>query len=792
MKIITKKTSILTHPLFAWLFLFILLCGCKYEPGKLHEIYSKETQYYEELLGKNPKDLSLRLKLAQIYYDFKDFEKVAALLKNETDVKAKIMLAKAYANLKEYSNALSVFDQVGETEDGEYMYLYAATLESKNLYPKAIAIYRKVNGAFQPQAEKRILKIGLKVEEGMPQFLNTLLQEEEKFLASIDKEEAVVLLVDEDHRINDDNTSVADVHMVEKVLKEKGKDLAEVEIGYDSTYERVELEYARTITPAGRVVYAGAENTRDVTKYLNFPLYSNAKALIISMPSVDVGSIIEYKLKIYSSKLITNGKFSFIYRLREAFPIARANFKLTVPRKDKVELKFFNEAYSKGINLNPEKEETEKSISYLWKFKEIGPIIPEEPMPSISIINPAIGISNFSSWEEIYKWWYGLYKDKIVLNKEVKEFTANLIKDAKDDLEKAKKIYDFCSRNVRYVAVEYGESGYEPHYANDIFVNRYGDCKDKAILLVAMMKEAGLKAYPVLIPTREIYQTQKDFPCVNFNHAIAALSYEGKMIFMDATASTVSFSDIPLDDQERNVVVFLDDKYEIITTPVLGANSVFYEMQVDIDSNEDAIINRKVTGTGFFASFQRYYLKYTHPDVLKNDIQKRMVQISPFSKLIEYNPGNVDDFDNDSFLQYSFSAKKVLNPADGLRILPFFDDIDIDTSYAGKEQRSFPIEFEGIFKKASKIKINLPVNLQVKFLPTSKEISTPWFKFKSVCSQNKNSIEIYREFNVIKRFVEPAEYKEFKKNMEEVFYLLKEEAILEKITDSSLQRTDKK
>jgi hypothetical protein len=294
------------------------------------------------------------------------------------------------------------------------------------------------------------------------------------------------------------------------------------------------------------------------------------------------------------------------------------------------------------------------------------------------------------------------------------------------------------------------------------------------------MKEVGLKAYPVLIPTRGIYQMQKDFPCVNFNHAIAALSYEGKMIFMDATASTVSFSDIPLDDQERNVIVFLDDKYEIVTTPALDANSVLYEMQVDIDSNEDAIINRKVTGTGFFASFQRYYLKYTHPDVLKNDIQKRMVQISPFSKLIEYNPGNVDDFDKDSFLQYSFSAKKVLNPADGLRILPFFDDIDIDTSYAGKEQRNFPIEFEGIFKKASKIKINLPANLQVKFLPTSKEIITPWFKFKSICSQNKNSIEIYREFDVIKRFIEPAEYKEFKKNMEEIFYLLKEEAILEK------------
>ncbi len=768
---------------------FIFLCalclvfipGCRCETDNLYKAYKNETRRYEELIRKNPKDVKLRLKLAQIYYDFNDFEKVTVLLKDEDAIDAKVMLAKAYANLKEYSKALDVFEQVGEREDDEYMYLYATTLESKNLYPKAVAIYKNVKGKFLQPAQARISKIGIKVEEGLPESLGAILNEEKKFLSSIEKEEAVILLVDENHEIKEDNTSVATVHVIEKVLKEKGKDLAEVEIGYDSTYERVELEYARTITPSGKIIYAGAENTRDVTKYLNFPLYSNARALIVSMPSVDVGSIIEYKLKIYSSKLITDGKFSFIYRLREAFPLAKANFTLTVPKKDKVSLKYFNEEYAKGVNLVPEKKETEKTVSYIWKFKEVGPIIPEEPMPSISIINPAIGISNFSSWEEIYKWWEGLYKEKIALNKEVKEFTANLVKGAKDDFEKARRIYDFCSRNVRYVAVEYGESGYEPHYANDIFMNRYGDCKDKAILLVAMMREAGLPAYPVLIPTREIYQTQKDFPCVNFNHAIAAFLYEGKLIFMDATASTVSFTDIPLSDQERNVVVFLDDKYEIVTTPVPEANSVVYEIHIDIDKNEDAVINRKVTASGFFAAFQRYYLKYTHPDIIKADVQKRMVQISPFSKLIEYSAANVDDFDKNSVLQYSFSAKKVLNPADSLRILPFFDDIDLDPSYAGKDERNFPIEFEGMYSKISKIKINLPENLQVKFLPVSKEVDTPWFKFKSICSQDKNSIEIYREFKIIKRFIQPREYKEFKKNMEEVFYLLKEEAILQKL-----------
>ncbi|MFA6281077.1 MAG: DUF3857 and transglutaminase domain-containing protein, partial [Candidatus Omnitrophota bacterium] len=719
-------------------------------------------------------------KLANLYYNFNDFENVKNLLIGINDTKAKVLLAKTYVRLKDYDNALTIFDQVGQAQDGEYLYFYASTLEEKNLYPKAVAIYKNIKGEYAAQAKERLAKIGLKVEEGMPENVKKLLKEQEKFLSGIEKEEAAILHVDEVNEIKADNSSVATAYMVEKILKEKGKDLAEVEIGYDSTYERVELEFARTITPEGKIVYAGAENIRDVSKYLNFPLYSNAKALIISMPSVDVGSIIEYKFKIYSSKLITGNRFSFIYRLREAYPIGQANFKLIVPKTDGVKTSFFNEEYAKSINFAPKVEEIKDTMVYNWQFKEIKPIIPEEPMPSISLINPAISVSNFSSWDEIYQWWEKLYKDKIELNKEVKEFVKNLTKDAKSDFEKAKKIYEFCAKNVRYVAVEYGESGYEPHYANDIFLNRYGDCKDKSILLVAMMREAGLRAYPVLIPTRGIYDMKKDFPSVVFDHAISAVVLGGKTIFMDATAQTVAFSDIPLGDQERNVLVFLDDKYEILTTPLLKDNAGIYETTLNIDANEDAIISRKVTTEGFFSSYQRYYFKYTHPDAIKADIQKKMVQISPFSKLINYKTENEDDFDKNPIMEYTFSAQKVLNPAGGLRIIPVLDDIDLHTTYAGREERSFPIEFAGVFKKISKIKVNLPDNLAMQFLPGNRELNTPWFTFKSTYAAGKGFVEINRQFDINKRFVQVDEYKEFKKNLEQVFYLLREEVILKK------------
>jgi hypothetical protein len=337
------------------------------------------------------------------------------------------------------------------------------------------------------------------------------------------------------------------------------------------------------------------------------------------------------------------------------------------------------------------------------------------------------------------------------------------------------------------VAVEYGASGHEPHKANDIFLNRYGDCKDKAILLVAMLGEAGLSAYPVLIPTREIYPISEDFAEMAFNHAIAALSYKGEMIFMDATASTVSFGDIPTGDQERNTFVILDDGYKILATPATKDNAAIYETNIDLDANEDALIERKVTGTGFFASNQRYYLKYTHPQAIKDNIQEKMLKISPFSKLIDYKIENVDDFTKNPALEYNFKTTKFLNPANNLRVIPLLDDINIDTSYAGKEERDFPIDFGGFFRKISNVKVKLPANLKVKFLPKNNEFDTAWFNFKSSYAQANSTIDLYKEFNVKKRFVETGEYKEFKKSLQKMFYLLREEVILERTDDKALK-----
>ncbi|MCM8787540.1 MAG: DUF3857 domain-containing protein, partial [Candidatus Omnitrophica bacterium] len=302
--------------IFAFLLLFF---ACSPNLESLNKQYKKITSRYEQALSRNPQNIALRMKLAHFYYQLSNYQKVKELLTNISTKEAKILLAKSLVYLNEYSLALEIFESLGEIEDDEYLYLYGKVLEEKNLFPLAIKIYKKVKGDFKDYALKRLKEITITIEKKCPKNIKRLLEKEKGFIEGITKEEATILLCNEVIEIKEDNTSLSTFHFVGKILKERGKDLGEVEIEYDSTYQKVELEYARTITSDGTVIYAGKENIRDVSKYLDYPLYSNAKAFIISMPAVEVGSIIEYKAKIYSYKLINKNNFSFIYKLKEKF-----------------------------------------------------------------------------------------------------------------------------------------------------------------------------------------------------------------------------------------------------------------------------------------------------------------------------------------------------------------------------------------------------------------------------------------------------------------------------------------
>ena len=760
--------------------------------------YKKAIQGYQRLLARDKRKISHRLEnrglasdsqshrleLARIYYNHGDYENAVETLKNAQGLSARKLLAVCFYKTGDYTQALGIFDKLGKMQDAEYLYYYGLTCQKHNLYEQALDIFSQVKDKeYSLKAKERIAAIS-GLAEGYFKALDPALKDA---VAGITQEKyplagAVVILADETMALKPDATLVSDARYVIKILNERGKqDFSEIVIGYDSTYERVEVVYARTIKPSGEVVMVGEKDIRDVSRYLNFPLYSNARARIISMPEIAEGSIVEYKIKTTQSQLINKKDFDLSYSLQENEPVISAQFKVSIPKNRDLKVKILNPEYNpKNFNLAPVISETAQEKIYAWDFKNIPQIEIEPNMPAPAEINSIILASTFNSWDEIYAWWWNLAKDRISPDKAITEKVNELIKGKKDKEEIIRAIYNYCAQEIRYVGIEYGQAGYQPHLASEIFKNKYGDCKDKAILFIAMLKSAGIEGYPVLIGTRGTPATQEDFPAVNFNHCIAAVELGGKLAFLDITAEVCSFGDLPSDDQERRVLVFKKDKYELLNTPLLNPeqNRVDSKTRITLFKDESISAEREVATLGQFDQAQRYWLRYTPPNLIEQALLEKIQAMAVSGGLGKYNYENSQDLNLPIKLTYEFKGKNFFSRAGRARILPQF--ARLDTSIVAKDRRSYPLELGQPNVNEAYSEIKLADNLNVKYLPDGLDVQSPWMDYLVSYVLKDKNIKVYQKQILKRREVLREEYPGFKKFLEGLAIRLDEHIILEK------------
>jgi len=772
------------------LFVLGLLNGCAPENSVTQaEIDARKSQqYYRQAISQYQRLIrsgrDLHFELGQLYYNHGDLRQAIATLQKSNSKDARKLLGICYYRINNFTDALEVFKKQDSMDD-ESLYYYGLTCEKLNLFDQAIEVYKKIKSkAFQPLAGERLgvieKQVGI-VPIGQTDPLISKVLSQAPPAQNYPQAGALILHCDEKMEITGENKKIFYMHYAIKILNERGKkDFAEAKIDYDSTDEKVELEYARTIKPDGTVVNVGSRHIRDVSKYLNFPLYSNARVYIISFPEVTEGSVIEYKVKVIGNQLINKKDFVVAYPLQTSEPIISANFQISLPKVRLLKINVLNKQYNNfGANTNPAVENQGDTLIYKWSFKNIPQIMPEANMPSVVEINPAIIISSFSSWQEVYDWWQGLSKDKIKATKAIKDKVTELTKPVNSDTDKIKAIYNFCAQKIRYVAVEYGEAGYEPHKAEDIFKNKYGDCKDQAILLVTMLREAGFVSWPVLISTSDYYNLNQELPATIFNHCIAAVLVNGKMVFLDPTAETCSFGDLPASDQGRRVLVFKDDGYQIIEVPLYPVGHNLVKQKIKIAVNKDGSINadKFVWTYGQYDQIQRIWLLYTPPELIARALEEKIQDISIGAELDKYDIKNVYDLNKEVVLSYSFYGPEYFTNAGNLRIMPQLSGLD--TSIVAKNSRRYPIDFGILDSKETIFEVAIPRNFVIKYMPESITENSPWVKMIMAYSQKNNIISLKQTIEVKRKTITQDEYPGFKKFFEETAKKLKQRVVLE-------------
>ena len=186
-------------------------------------------------------------------------------------------------------------------------------------------------------------------------------------------------------------------------------------------------------------------------------------------------------------------------------------------------------------------------MTYTWERDKIKPVANEPSMPRVGEVTSWLEISSLDSWQDIAHRFWDLQHPQTKSSKEIKSTVDELIQGKTSEDDKARAIYDWVATKTRYVGLEFGISAYRPHSASEVRDKQYGDCKDKANLLITMLGVAGIKAHPVFLHADERRAVDTRLPTVTaFDHCIALAQVNGKDVWLDATADTCPYGDIPM------------------------------------------------------------------------------------------------------------------------------------------------------------------------------------------------------------------------------------------------------
>ena len=433
--------------------------------------------------------------------------------------------------------------------------------------------------------------------------------------------------------------------MMVKILNERGYKYANITVPYSGSSEISNIR-ARTILPNGRIVTLPEKEIYDITLYPNFVFYSDVRAKRFTMPAVEKGCVIEYSWR----KIVRNFTYWTSWQFQHDDPTLIACYSVRCPSEWEIEWKTF------GLEMKivPEIEKVPKGFKATrkWEVRDLPALVPEVGMPpgSGDIAHIMFSPVGMSEWDDIAKWFQDLAGDRWIPHKPIRDFVDKLLQDADTSEEKLERIFKFVRDNIRYIAIDTGIGGYQPHFASSVLRNRYGDCKDMMTLTIAMSYAAGIEVNPVLISTWQNGEVDTSLASqAHFNHAIAVATLpDSSEVWMDATEKTCPFGELPWYDQNRLVlVVSKSGKAVLKRTPYFVANDNQSHRcwQIQIDSTGAAQGSVTMTFHGAPANELRQQISAMHPASLDAWFGRDLLSRYPDMKSQNVEIENLNEFE---------------------------------------------------------------------------------------------------------------------------------------------------
>ncbi len=379
------------------------------------------------------------------------------------------------------------------------------------------------------------------------------------------KESFVIEQMHSRYRFEADGTGRKETIARIRVQSEAGvQQWGQLQEGYNSANERVEIPYVRVLKEDGTVVKAGDDAVQDLSAPIEHeaPVYTDYRQKHITVPGLRPGEILEYDMVTVIHTPLAAGQFWAEYDFDKSNIDLDETLDVDVPAGRSLKLKCkpgmdpkITDANGRRVyhwtSAHLEREDDDKDKDNKKKKHHA-----EDDRPDVQL-------TTFETWEQIGRWYASLEKDRRAPSPDVRAKAQELTHGLNTDIAKTEALYDFVAENFRYVSLSLGVGRYQPHAATDVLHDQYGDCKDKHTLLASLLEAEGLHADSVLINSSR--KLDPDVPSPSqFDHVITMLPMGGKEVWMDTTAEVAPF---------RLLAYTLRNKQALVIPPADEANA---------------------------------------------------------------------------------------------------------------------------------------------------------------------------------------------------------------------------
>lgn len=560
-------------------------------------------------------------------------------------------------------------------------------------------------------------------------------------------------------------------HTITTVLNEKAKDEAAMVMHYNK-FNSVDNVEMRVYDASGKLL----------KKYHKGDMYDQSATNGVSIITDDRVLFIEHDIANYPitiEKFTEESANSFLnmaswYIQESEVAVQKAIYH--VAANPSIGFRYKN----KNTNIQPVKNVVDGFDSYTWQVNNLTAIKPEDEAVPWRVLPRIMFAANsfqyagmpgdLTTWQSFGKWYQtSLYSDVSNLSpqrvEELKQMTSNL----QTDQEKAKFLYQYLQKNMRYVAVGLGIGGLKPFSAAFVDQKKYGDCKALANYMVTMLRAVNIKAYcAVIYGGSNGEPADLSFPSHPFNHVIACIPFKGDTVWLDCTNNDQPFNQLGAFTKNRNAMLITEDGGKLVNTPksTIGDNQFKSEVHLTLATDGSARARVKLATTG---GYRELYLGLAEQ---KLDVQKefliRYLNIRQPSAL-EIKAGDDKDgiketdidLEYDRFCDIAAGSKQFYRP----RVFDLWS-----LTIPPLENRKTDYYFEHPMQKTCVTTIDLPTGFEVETLPANASLKFTYgnYEVNYVYNADKNQVINTTTFKLTNYVIPAAKYNEMQQYMDDI------------------------